>query len=73
MRTMATDDPGICQSACHAVSRGFSKTAVFEVLFGMKTLGGPMNIALDPDPLTEEDSMRPSPKYFGHLFTRMKH
>jgi len=48
-----------------------AKTAE-QIRFGVNTFGGPRNIVLDggPDPPQrgEEDSMQPSPNYFGLLF-----
>jgi len=47
MRTIAIDDPGVCQSVsrlCYAAS--------LEVLFEMNTVGTPRNIALDVSPDT---------------------
>jgi len=44
MRTIAIDDPGVCQSVTRA---GCAKTAErIDVLFGVKTHGDPKNIAL---------------------------
>jgi len=40
-----------------------------EVLLRVDTLGDPRNIVLDGSPDFPTDSMRPSPNYFGHLFS----
>jgi len=46
MRTIAFDDPGVCQFVCHAASL----SERIKVLLQLETLGDPRNIVLDGNP-----------------------
>jgi len=75
MQTIVTDVCGISPSVCLSRSLTrlyYAKTAKqIKILFEMNTLGGPKNIVLhagpDPHNKGEEDSIQPSPNYFGIL------
>jgi len=69
MRTIAIDDPNICQSVTRT---GCAKMAErIDVLFGVETPGDPRNTVLDgghhPSLRVRGCSMRPLPNYFGHV------
>jgi len=76
MRTIAIDNPGVCQPISLSDIRLLctKTTERIDVLFGPKIHGGPMNIVLNgrgPDlPRRGKGGwMRPSQNYFGLLFT----
>jgi len=70
MRTIATDDPGVCQSVTQA---GYAKTAEqIDVLFGRRLLGPKKYCIRWGSPSSKARggrSMRPLPNYFGHLLS----
>jgi len=58
----------VCQSACFMRLRCANANERIEVLLGVEILAYPKNIVLDGSSITQRDSMRPSPNYFGYLF-----
>jgi len=74
MRTIVTNVPAVCLSRGSTWFHCAKTTEQIKILFGVKTLGGPINIVLDggpdPDPPHSDgvgDSMQPLPNYFGLL------
>jgi len=47
MRTIAIDEPDVCQSVCHARIRRANAVERIEFQFGLKTFGEPENISLE--------------------------
>jgi len=67
--TIVIDVPGVCRSVLLVTLRHCAKMAErIEVLLGVETLRDMRNIILDEGLDFPTDSMRPSPKYVGHLF-----
>jgi len=65
MQTIATVDPGICQSFCHAASRGLT---VQIPLNGSRSCVGWRLLGTHGTSGFHADSMRPLPNYFGYCF-----
>jgi len=73
LRTIAIDDPGVCQSVstvvCLSVQKRLNESTF---CLGRRLHGDPRNIILDGDPHSLRrgggGSMQPLPNYFGHLF-----
>jgi len=59
MRTIAIDDPGVCQSVCY-VGELCKTTERIDILFGVETPRDPRNIVLDggPNPHSESEGVR---------------
>jgi len=70
LQTIAIDDSGVCQSVCHAASRGCANTAErIEVLLDVRTLEVLKNIVLDGS----RDPPRRERGYSGEISPLVQH